>query len=79
MGKFVSRRAPVSSRALKRKPHGTVAVHHNGTWENVRFTRVHGGWLRESDFRTPEVVSSTVVANECNHAFGCRDSWARIY
>ena len=77
--RYISRTKPITATALKRKEIGTVVVHHNNTWENVRFTRVHGGWLRESDFRTPEVVSSTVVANECNHAFGCRDSWARIY
>ena len=79
MGKFVSRRAPVSSRALKRKPHGTVAVHHNGTWENVRFTRVHGGWLRESDVTSERVVTSVQVAAECNKAFGFKESWACIY
>ena len=81
MTKFVSRRAPISARALKRKPVGTRAFHHNGTWEDVSFVRVSGGWLRQrvdiSD--RPEVVSSADVARECNHAFGCRESWAEVY
>lgn len=82
MGKFVSRHNPISARALKRKPVGTVAFHHNGNWEDVKFTRTCGGWLKERiDFfgLRSEVVSSTVVAHECNMALGCKDSWARIY
>ena len=82
MAKFVSRVNPVSARSLKRKPAGSVVVHHNGNWEDVRFTRVNGGWRRERvDFTglRPEVVSSSVVADECNHAFGCADSWAKVY
>ena len=82
MAKFVSRSNPVSTRTLKRKPTGSVVVHHNGNWEDVRFTRVAGGWRRErEDFAglRPEVVSSAAVAAECNHAFGCADSWAKVY
>ena len=82
MAKFVSRVNPISARALKRRPLGSVVRYHNGSWEDVCFTRVHGGWLRErEDFSglTPVVVSSTAVANECNHAFGCRESWAKVY
>ena len=82
MAKFVSRSNPVSVRALKRKPLGNVAVHHNGRWEDVKFTRVAGGWLRErEDFAglRPEVVSSAAVAAECNRAVGCADSWAKVY
>ena len=81
MAKFVSRRAPVSARSLKRKPTGSVVRRHGGR-EDVRFTRVHGGWRRErTDFTglSPEVVSSAAVAAECNTAVGCRDSWARVY
>ena len=79
---FISRRNPITARALKRRPHGTIAFHHNGRWEDVKFSRVVGGWLRERvDFVgiRPEVVSSADVAAECNHAFGCRDSWAEVY
>lgn len=81
MAKFISRNNPVSANTLKRKPVGTVAFHHNGSYEDVRFTRVHGGWARErvDIFEQPTVVSSAVVANECNHAFGCRESWAEVY
>ena len=82
MARFVSRSNPVSVRALKRKSVGSVVRHHNGHWEDVKFTRVHGGWVREREDFTglrPEVVSSADVARECNHAFGCADSWARVY
>ena len=82
MAKFVSRRAPVSVRSLKRRPVGAVVVRHNGNWEDVRFTRVHGGWVRErTDFNglRPEVVTSAAVAAECNTAFGCSESWAKVY
>ena len=82
MTRFISRRAPVSSSSLKRKPLGTVVTHHNGNWEDVRFTRVTGGWKRErEDFvgLRPTVVSSADVARECNRAVGCKESWARIY
>ena len=82
MAKFVSSKAPVSVRSLKRRPLGSVVVHHNGNWEDVRFTRVPGGWLRErEDFSglRPEVVSSADVARECNRAVGCSDSWAKVY
>lgn len=81
MTRFISRRNPISARALKRKPVGTVAFHHNGSYEDVRFTRVVGGWARErvDISEQPTVVSSAVVANECNHAFGYRESWAEVY
>lgn len=82
MTRFISRRNPISARALKRKPVGTVAFHHNGNWEDVRFTRTNGGWIRERlDFTglSPEVVTSSAVADECNHAFGYKDSWAEVY
>lgn len=78
---FISRRNPVSPSSLKRKPLGTVARHHNGRWEDVEFVRVRGGWLRERTDVTSEsvVVSSAAVADECNRAFGCKDSWAEVY
>lgn len=81
MAKFVSRVNPVSTRSLKRRSVGAVVRHHCGG-EDIRFTRVHGGWLRErTDFSglRPEVVSSAAVARECNRAIGCKDSWARVY
>ena len=80
--RFISRTKPVSARALKRKEIGTIVRHHNGSYEDVEFTRVSGGWRRErvdiTDNR-PEVVTSAAVAAECNKAFGCKDSWAEIY
>ena len=82
MARFVSRVNPVSARVLKRKPTGSVVRHHNGSWEDVKFTRVTGGWRRErEDFSglRPVVVSSAAVARECNSAMGCRESWARVY
>ena len=82
MAKFVSRVNPVSVASLKRKSLGAVVRHHNGRWEDVRFTRVHGGWLRSrEDFAglSPEVVSSAAVAAECNGAVGCESSWAKVY
>ena len=82
MAKFVSRKNPISVRALKRKPLGTVARHHNGNWEDVKFVRVSGGWRRErEDFVgvRPEVVSSADVARECNHVIGDATSWAKVY
>ena len=81
MAKFVSRRAPVSAKSLKRKPTGSVVRHHNVN-EDVKFTRVSGGWVRErEDFTglSPEVVTSAAVAAECNRAVGCKESWARVY
>ena len=80
MAKFVSRRAPVSTRSLKRRPVGNVVVRHG--YEDVKFTRVVGGWLRSRTDVTSErteVVSSADVARECNSAFGCADSWAKVY
>ena len=82
MARFVSAHNPVSVASLKRRPSGTVVVHHNGAWEDVRFVRVHGGWRRERtdvNWVKSEVVSSTAVAAECNHAFGSADSWAKVY
>ena len=81
MAKFVSSRNPVSVRSLKRRELGAVVVRHSA-WEDVRFERVHGGWRRErTDFSglRPEVVSSVAVAAECNHAVGCKESWAKVY
>ena len=81
MAKFVSSKNPVSARSLKRRSIGAVVRHHNG-YEDVKFTRVTGGWRRErEDFvgLRPEVVSSSTVARECNKAFGCSDSWAKVY
>ena len=81
MAKFISHSNPVSARALKRKALGAVVRHHSA-WEDVRFTRVPGGWLRErTDFvgLSPEVVSSSAVADECNRSVGCRESWAKVY
>ena len=82
MAKFVSRKNPASVRALKRKSLGSVVVHHNGRWEDVRFTRVVGGWLRSRTDVTserPTVVSSVAVAAECNRSVGCAESWAKVY
>ena len=81
MAKFVSSNNPVRVRALKRKSLGAVVRHHS-TYEDVRFTRVHGGWRRErEDFvgLRPTVVTSAAVAAECNSAVGCASSWAKVY
>ena len=80
MAKFVSARNPISSNALKRKETGSIVIRHGGR-ENVKFTRVAGGWLRSrmNISETPTVVSSLAVANECNSSVGCRESWARVY
>ena len=81
MGKFISRRNPIQASALKRRELGTVIRHHS-EWEDVEFVRVRGGWLRERvdvTGETPTVVSSATVAEECNHAFGCKESWAEVY
>ena len=82
MARFVSRVNPVFARSLKRRPLGAVVRHHNGRWEDVKFVRVRGGWLRSREDFTglrPEVVTSAAVAAECNHAFGSAESWARVY
>ena len=78
---FISRRNPVSSSRIKRQPHGTVVRHHNGSWEDIKFTRIAGGWVREREDVTdrPTVVTSADVARECNCAFGDATSWAEIY
>ena len=81
MAKFVSHRNPVSSASLKRNALGAVVRHHNAR-EDVKFTRVVGGWSRERtdvNWVRSEVVSSTAVAAECNTAVGCRESWAKVY
>ena len=81
MAKFVSHRNPISVGALKRKQLGSVVIHHY--WEeDIKFTRVVGGWLRSRTDITSEtlkVVSSAAVANECNAAVGCKESWAKVY
>ena len=82
MAKYVSYKNKVSAASLKRRPLGAVVRHHNGSWEDVLFTRVVGGWKRErEDFNglRPTVVSSAAVADECNGAVGCADSWAKVY
>ena len=80
--RYVSRRNPIASNTLKRKTLGTVVVHH-WTYGEVRFTRVNGGWLAEQEdsvwVKPAEVVSSFDVANVCNRALGCKESWACIY
>ena len=82
MAKYISSRNPISVASLKRRKIGSVVVHHN-EWEDTRFTRVSGGWLKErEDFVGIDqavVVSSANVARECNRAIGCRESWARVY
>ena len=81
MARFVSRVNPVSARVLKRHALGSVVRRHGGR-EDVKFTRVHGGWVRSREDFTglrPEVVSSAAVAAECNGAVGCADSWAKVY
>ena len=80
MAKFVSRVNPISVASLKRRELGAVVRRHG--YEDVKFVRVHGGWLRErEDFSglRPELVSSADVARECNSAVGCRESWAKVY
>lgn len=82
MAKYVSSRNPVSVASLKRKPKGSVIVHH-WTYGEAHFTRVEGGWLCEREdsvwVSPAEVVSSADVAEECNKALGCKESWARVY
>ena len=81
MAKFISSKNPISSSSLKRRSRGTIVVHHS-SWEDIHFTRTCGGWLRERvDFfgLSPMIVSSADVARECNHAFGCAQSWAKVY
>ena len=81
MAKFVSSRNVVSARNLKRRPLGSVVTRHYGRVD-IKFTRTYGGWLLERTDVTserPSVVSSSTVADECNSAVGCRESWARVY
>ena len=79
MAKYVSSHNPVSTRSLKRKPVGSVVRRHG--YEDVKFTRTHGGWVREREDASvrAEVVTSAAVAAECNCARGCRESWAKVY
>ena len=82
MARFVSQKNPISVSSLKRKPAGSVVIRHHGKWEDIKFTRITGGWIRERTDVTSEksiVVSSAEVANECNTAVGCKESWARVY
>ena len=80
MARFVSFNNPVSVGNLKRKAAGSVVVRHGGR-EDVRFTRVAGGWRRErmDVNESQSVVSSVAVADECNSAMGCKSSWAKVY
>lgn len=81
MAKFVSRNNTISARSLKRRSIGAVVRRHGGR-EDVKFTRINGGWKRErEDFvgLRPVVVTSAAVAAECNKALGCKESWARVY
>ena len=81
MARFVSQKNPIAVNTLKRRPLGSVVVRHGGC-EDVRFTRVEGGWLRsrvDVTSERPTVVSSTAVADECNKVIGCRESWAKVY
>ena len=80
MAKFISKKNPISTGALKRKAAGSVVVRHGGR-ENVRFTRVSGGYKRErmDVSERPSIVSSVAVATECNRAMGCKSSWAKVY
>ena len=80
MAKYVSSRNPVSMHALKRKAAGSVVRRHGGR-EDVKFTRVAGGYKRERMDVNEDatIVSSSDVASECNSAMGCKSSWARIY
>ena len=81
MAKYVSSNNKVSARTLKRRELGAVVRRHS-RWEDVKFTRTNGGWLRErEDFSglRPELVSSAAVAAECNRSVGCKESWAKVY
>lgn len=80
--RYVSQKNPISVKALKRKSLGSVVIHH-WTLGEVRFTRVNGGWLSEREnsvwVSPAEIVSSAAVADECNKAIGCKESWAKVY
>ena len=80
MARFVSKKNPISTAAIKRKAAGSVVIRHGGR-EDVRFTRVEGGYKRERMDVTERttVVSSSDVAKECNTAMGCKSSWAKVY
>ena len=81
MAKYISSRNKVSARALKRREVGAVVRCHS-RWEDVKFVRTHGGWIRErTDFTglRPQLVTSVAVADECNHSVGCAESWAKVY
>jgi len=81
MTRFVSSHNTISASSLKRRPLGSVVIYHGGR-EDVHFTRIKGGWIRvRTDITSeePTVVSSVAVADECNTAMGCRESWAKVY
>ena len=81
MARYVSQNNPVTARALKRRPNGSVVTRHYGRVD-VKFTRVNGGWLRSRTdviSERPSVVASADVATECNSSLGCKESWARIF
>ena len=81
MARFVSQKNPIAASALKRRPLGSVIIYHGGR-EDVHFTRIKGGWIRvrtDITSETPFVVSSAVVADECNKVIGCKESWAKVY
>ena len=82
MARYISSKNPVSASALKRKPKGSVVVHH-WTLGEVRFARCVGGWRVEREDSVwvwpAVIVSSAKVADEINKAIGCKESWARIY
>ena len=81
MARFVSKNNTVSVNTIKRKPHGSVIIYHGGR-EDIHFTRIKGGSIRvrtDITSETPFVVSSAAVADECNSAVGCKESWARVY
>lgn len=83
MARYVSSRNPISATSLKRRPLGSVIRHHIENWEDIKFTRVSGGWLREREdcvwVKPAVIISSADVARECNKAIGDKHSWVRIY
>ena len=81
MARYVSKSNPISVKALKRRPLGSAIIYHGGR-EDAHFTRIKGGWIRvrtDITSETPFVVSSAAVADECNSAMGCKESWAKVY
>ena len=82
MARYISRKNPITAASLKRRPLGSVVVHHWSRGE-VRFTRTNGGWRVEREDAVwvwpSDIMSSADVADECNKAVGCKESWARVY